>query len=146
MQTWKLSTDPQCIDKARDIVGLYLDPPEAGDVFCQEFGYYLAGDDHRPAPPPPQGSPPVAGRNAHPRSRRTRGRAGVLRHRQRDREDRQRPDPGQAAEANAPPSADRMEGRSRVDLLADPGVGEERAGELHGDELVVVRLARSAAG
>jgi transposase len=25
--TWKLSTDPQFIDKVRDIVGLYLDPP-----------------------------------------------------------------------------------------------------------------------
>jgi transposase len=27
VQTWKLSTDPQFIDKVRDIVGLYLDPP-----------------------------------------------------------------------------------------------------------------------
>jgi transposase len=26
-QTWKLSKDPQFIDKVRDIVGLYLDPP-----------------------------------------------------------------------------------------------------------------------
>jgi transposase len=25
--TWKLSTDPQFVDKVRDIVGLYLDPP-----------------------------------------------------------------------------------------------------------------------
>jgi transposase len=27
VDTWKLSTDPQFIDKVRDIVGLYLDPP-----------------------------------------------------------------------------------------------------------------------
>ena len=27
-QTWKLSKDPQFIDKVRDVVGLYLDPPE----------------------------------------------------------------------------------------------------------------------
>jgi transposase len=27
VETWKLSTDPQFIDKVRDIVGLYLDPP-----------------------------------------------------------------------------------------------------------------------
>jgi transposase len=27
VQTWKLSTDPQFVDKVRDIVGLYLDPP-----------------------------------------------------------------------------------------------------------------------
>jgi transposase len=33
-QTWKLSTDPQFIDKVRDIVGLYLDPPEAALVLC----------------------------------------------------------------------------------------------------------------
>jgi transposase len=33
-QTWKLSTDPQVIDKVRDIVGLYLDPPEAALVLC----------------------------------------------------------------------------------------------------------------
>jgi transposase len=28
VQTWKLSTDPQFVDKVRDVVGLYLDPPE----------------------------------------------------------------------------------------------------------------------
>ena len=27
-ETFKLSTDPQFIDKVRDVVGLYLDPPE----------------------------------------------------------------------------------------------------------------------
>jgi hypothetical protein len=27
-ETWKLSTDPQFIDKVRDVVGVYLDPPE----------------------------------------------------------------------------------------------------------------------
>jgi len=30
----KLSTDPQFIDKVRDIVGLYLDPPERALVLC----------------------------------------------------------------------------------------------------------------
>jgi transposase len=28
IETWKLSTDPQFIDKVRDVVGLYLAPPE----------------------------------------------------------------------------------------------------------------------
>ena len=32
VQAWKLSTDPQCIDKVRDVVGLSLDPPEAALV------------------------------------------------------------------------------------------------------------------
>ncbi len=32
--TWKLSADPQFIDKVRDIVGLYLDPPERAVVLC----------------------------------------------------------------------------------------------------------------
>ena len=33
-EAWKLSTDPQFIDKVRDIVGLYLNPPEAAVVLC----------------------------------------------------------------------------------------------------------------
>ena len=33
-ETWKLSTDPQFIDKVRDVVGLYLDPPQAALVLC----------------------------------------------------------------------------------------------------------------
>jgi transposase len=34
IQTWKLSTDPQFIDKVRDVVGLYLAPPEDALVLC----------------------------------------------------------------------------------------------------------------
>jgi len=34
VETWKLSTDPQFIDKVRDIVGLYLDPPAGALVLC----------------------------------------------------------------------------------------------------------------
>jgi transposase len=34
VETWKLSTDPQFIDKVRDVVGLYLDPPEGALVLC----------------------------------------------------------------------------------------------------------------
>jgi transposase len=33
-ETFKLSTDPQFIEKVRDIVGLYLDPPERALVLC----------------------------------------------------------------------------------------------------------------
>src|SRR3954453_4793830 len=33
-ETWKLSKDPQFIAKVRDVVGLYLDPPERAVVFC----------------------------------------------------------------------------------------------------------------
>ena len=32
--SWKLSRDPQFIDKVRDVVGLYLDPPKAAVVLC----------------------------------------------------------------------------------------------------------------
>jgi transposase len=39
VQTWKLSTDPQFIDKVGDVVGLYLDPPQAALV--------LWGDEKR---------------------------------------------------------------------------------------------------
>jgi transposase len=34
VDTFKLSTDPQCIDKVRDVVGLYLNPPQAAMVLC----------------------------------------------------------------------------------------------------------------
>jgi hypothetical protein len=34
VQTWKLSSDPQFIDKVRDLCGLYLNPPEAAVVLC----------------------------------------------------------------------------------------------------------------
>lgn len=33
-ETFKLSTDPLFIDKVRDVVGLYLDPPERAVVLC----------------------------------------------------------------------------------------------------------------
>ena len=33
-ESFKLSPDPQFIDKVRDIVGLYLNPPEAAVVMC----------------------------------------------------------------------------------------------------------------
>jgi transposase len=33
-ETFKLSTDPQFVEKVRDIVGLYLDPPEKALVIC----------------------------------------------------------------------------------------------------------------
>src|SRR5512135_3178344 len=34
IQTWKLSADPQFIDKVRDVVGLYMAPPENALVLC----------------------------------------------------------------------------------------------------------------
>src|SRR2546426_9568409 len=34
IETFKLSPDPQFIDKVRDIVGLYLNPPDAAVVLC----------------------------------------------------------------------------------------------------------------
>ena len=37
-ETFKLSTDPQFIEKVRDIVGLYLDPPDRAMVLCVDEG------------------------------------------------------------------------------------------------------------
>jgi transposase len=34
VQTWKLSTDPQFIEKVRDVVGLYMAPPQNALVLC----------------------------------------------------------------------------------------------------------------
>ena len=33
-ETWKLSRDPLFVEKVRDVVGLYLDPPERAVVLC----------------------------------------------------------------------------------------------------------------
>jgi transposase len=33
-ESWKLSKDPQFVAKVRDVVGLYLDPPERAVVLC----------------------------------------------------------------------------------------------------------------
>ena len=33
-ETWKLSTEPQFIEEVRDVVGLYLNPPEKALVLC----------------------------------------------------------------------------------------------------------------
>ena len=35
-QTWKLSADPQFIEKVRDVVGLYMNPPEHALVMCAD--------------------------------------------------------------------------------------------------------------
>jgi hypothetical protein len=34
LEHWKLSKDPLFVEKVRDIVGLYLDPPERALVLC----------------------------------------------------------------------------------------------------------------
>ena len=34
VETWKLSTDPQFVTKVRDVVGIYLAPPENALVLC----------------------------------------------------------------------------------------------------------------
>jgi len=34
VDTFKLSNDPQFIEKVRDVVGLYLNPPDAALVLC----------------------------------------------------------------------------------------------------------------
>ena len=33
-ESWKLSKDPQFVDKVKDVVGLYLNPPERAVVLC----------------------------------------------------------------------------------------------------------------
>jgi transposase len=62
-QAWKLSTDPQFIDKVRDIVGLYLNPPEAAVVLCVDEKSSIQALD-RTAPILPL-LPGVAQRRSH---------------------------------------------------------------------------------
>lgn len=56
--SWKLSKDPQFIDKVRDVVGLYLDPPEAAVVLCvDEKSQIQALDRTAPVLPMLPGTP-----------------------------------------------------------------------------------------
>lgn len=57
-ETFKLSTDPLFIDKVRDIVGLYLDPPEKAIVLCvDEKSQIQALDRTQPLLPLRPGQP-----------------------------------------------------------------------------------------
>ncbi|MFD5784653.1 IS630 family transposase [Streptomyces sp. NPDC126933] len=57
-QTFKLSTDPFFIDKVRDVVGLYLDPPEKALVLCvDEKSQIQALDRSQPVLPMMPGVP-----------------------------------------------------------------------------------------
>jgi len=57
-ETFKLSTDPLFIDKVRDVVGLYLDPPEKAVVLCvDEKSQCQALDRSQPVLPMMPGMP-----------------------------------------------------------------------------------------
>ena len=62
-ETFKLSPDPQFIDKVRDIVGLYLNPPEAAVVLCVDEKSQIQALD-RSAPMLPL-MPGVPARHTH---------------------------------------------------------------------------------
>jgi transposase len=57
-ESFKLSSDPQFIEKLRDVVGIYLNPPEAAVVFCvDEKSQVQAIDRTQPAFPILPGTP-----------------------------------------------------------------------------------------
>jgi transposase len=66
-QAWKLTTDPQFIGKVRDVVGLYLDPPEHALVLCVDEKSQIQAAD-RTAPGLPLW-PATAARMRHDRLR-----------------------------------------------------------------------------
>ena len=58
VDTWKLSTDPQFIEKVRDVVGLYLDPPDKAMVLAvDEKSQMQALDRSAPVLPMMPGMP-----------------------------------------------------------------------------------------
>ena len=52
METFKLSADPLFIEKVRDIVGLYMAPPERAAVLCVDEKSQIPGARPRPADAP----------------------------------------------------------------------------------------------
>jgi transposase len=63
VDTWKLSSDPLFIDKVRDVVGLYLDPPDKAMVLAVDEKSQMQALD-RTAPMLPM-MPGVPGRKTH---------------------------------------------------------------------------------
>jgi transposase len=63
VDSWKLSTDPQFIDKVRDVVGLYLDPPDGAMVLSVDEKSQMQALD-RTAPLLPM-MPAVPARQTH---------------------------------------------------------------------------------
>jgi transposase len=61
--TWKLSKDPQFVDKVKDVVGVYLNPPERAVVLCVDEKSQIQALD-RTAPILPM-LPGVPGRATH---------------------------------------------------------------------------------
>jgi transposase-like protein len=59
INTWKLSTDPQFVDKVRDVVGIYLDPPE--NALVARGGREEPDPGGRPHGPDPAGAARHAG-------------------------------------------------------------------------------------
>jgi transposase len=58
VDTFKISNDPQFVDKVRDVVGLYLDPPEKALVLCvDEKSQIQALDRSAPVLPMMPGGP-----------------------------------------------------------------------------------------
>src|SRR3954452_13369485 len=58
VEHWKLSKDPLFVEKVRDIVGLYLDPPERAMVLCvDEKSQIQALDRTQPILPMLPGTP-----------------------------------------------------------------------------------------
>jgi transposase len=58
VEHWKLSNDPLFVDKVRDIVGVYLDPPERAVVLCvDEKSHIQALDRTAPTLPMLPGTP-----------------------------------------------------------------------------------------
>ena len=111
--TWKLSKDPQFIEKVRDVVGLYLNPPERAVVLCVDEKSQIQALD-RTAPILPM-LPGVPERATHDYKR-----AGTsslyaaldLTHRQGDRRAAQPPPrdrvqavPADASTARSPPTS-----------------------------------------
>ena len=67
-QTWKLSKDPLFIEKVRDVVGLYLDPPERAVVLCVDVKSQIQALDRTAPILPMLPSSPERARHDYKRS------------------------------------------------------------------------------
>ena len=72
METFKLSTDPDFVTKVRDVVGLYVSPPQHAVVLCVDEKSQIQALDRSqpmlPMQPSPHGAATATRATARPRS------------------------------------------------------------------------------
>ena len=129
-ETWKLSKDPQFVAKVRDVVGLYLDPPERAVVLCvDEKSQIQALDRTAPILPMLPGMPERATHDYKRHGTSSLYAALDISHRQGDRLAAQPPPRDRVQEVPADASTREVPADLEVHLVLDNSLHAQDAGD-----------------